>query len=104
MQIRELLQQPLFQVKEVSKREVTEQQKFGEFRKYCYDRAKAQWTHEKPFNVAWGEKTSHLKKLADWHFLKSTCDDAERREFFKPELEQRKDVWSIIFWSSLKVR
>ncbi len=103
MQISELLQQPLFQV-EVSKRQLTELEQFGEFRKYCYDRAKAQWTHKKPFNVAWGEKTSHLKKLADWHFLKSTCDDAERREKFKEEMEQRKDVWSITFWGSIKTR
>lgn len=103
MQIAEILPQ-LNLFKEVSKREATEQEKFGEFRKYCFDRAKAQWNHPKPFVIAWGEKTSHLKKLSDWHYMKSTCDDSERRERMKPENEQLKDVWSITFWNSLKVK
>ncbi len=101
--ISNLLQQPMFEVK-VSKRQVTEQQKFGDFKKYCYERAKAEWNHPKPFNVAWGQKTSHLKKLSDWHFIKSTCDDSERREKFRDIKEQRSDVWSITFWGSLRIR
>ena len=28
------------------KRELTELEKFGEFRKYCYGRAKEQWNHD----------------------------------------------------------
>ncbi len=75
-----------------SKRQMTELEKFGDFKKYCFDKAKAQWTHPKPFIVAWGEKTAHLKKLSDWHYLKSISDDAERRG----------EIWSKVFWGSIK--
>lgn len=71
---------------------LAELEKFGEYRKYCFDKAKSQWKSPKPFEVHWGQNTSHLKSFSDWHYMKSICDDAERRG----------EVWSKIFWGSLK--
>ncbi len=82
----------LFNEPEISKRELTELEKFGEFRKYCFNKAKKEWNSPKPFAIHWGQKTSHLKSLSDWSYLKSICDDAERRG----------DIWSRVFWGSLK--
>ena len=79
--------------KEETARSYREYEKFGDFKKYCFERAKKEWKHPtKPFEVHWGQNTSHLKKLSDWHYLKSICDDAENRG----------DVWSKVFWGSLK--
>ena len=37
-------------------------------------------------------KLSHIKSLSDLYYLKSTCEDAERRGY----------PWSAIFWKEIR--
>lgn len=77
-----------------SNRSLSDLEKYGEYKKLCFDKAKSEWKGKKPFVVHWGKNTSHLKSLSDWHYMWNQSNDYEHRG----------GVWSKFFWGNLKPR
>lgn len=68
-----------------------------ELLEYFFDRLKGPYKQHTKRNLTMRQlavKLAHLKKAQDLYYLKSVCEDAERRG--KP--------FSLVFWSELKVR
>lgn len=66
-----------------------------EFLEYFFKRLSPSWKGKAPFTMRLlAIKISHLKSLSDLAYLKSICEDGERRG----------KAFSYVFWGSLKPR